>query len=131
MPTRIGWTEVEHVRAMTRAVAMSENLFGGGLSCDVAAAQLRWAGQLVEAQAADDVHRAVAEAGSCVVSVGAFGAAARPAGPSLAGQGRLRRCYAMAHAPPWTCEPPRPLRAALRAGRGLPSTTRGTAGAPR
>ena len=32
---------------------------------------------------------------------------------------------------PWTCEPPRPLRAALRAGRGLPSTTRGTAGAPR
>jgi hypothetical protein len=33
---------------------------------------------------------------------------------------------AMAQAPPLTCEPPRPLRAALRTGHGLPSTTRGT-----
>ena len=55
--------------------------------------------------------------GSCVVSVGACGGAAQPAGPSLPGQGRLRRRCAMAQAPPWTCEPPRPLRAALRAGQ--------------
>jgi hypothetical protein len=29
VPTRIGWTNVEHVRATTRAVAMSDNLIGG------------------------------------------------------------------------------------------------------
>jgi hypothetical protein len=29
-------------------------------------------------------------------------------------------------APPWTCEPLRPLRAALQAGQSLPSTSRGT-----
>ena len=74
VPTRIGWTEVEHVRATTRAVAMSENLFGGGLPCEAAAAQLRWAGQLVEAHAADDVHRAVAEAVGNLSSVVAFSA---------------------------------------------------------
>jgi len=53
---------------------MSENLFGGGLSCEAAAAQLRWAGQLVEAHAADDVHRAVAEAVGNLSSVVAFSA---------------------------------------------------------
>ncbi|MDQ3886987.1 MAG: XRE family transcriptional regulator [Actinomycetota bacterium] len=74
VPTRIGWTEVEHVRATTRAVAMLENLFGGGLSCEAAAAQLRWAGQLVEAHAANDVHRAVVEAVGNLSSVVAFSA---------------------------------------------------------
>ena len=33
--------------------------------------------------------------GSCVVSVGGFEGTAQPAGPSLPGQGRLRRRYAM------------------------------------
>ena len=66
-------------------------------------------------------------AGSCVVSVGGFEGAAQPAGPSLPGQGRLRRRYAM------------PLRGTLDLrvstappgrgygqARGLPSTTRST-----
>lgn len=74
LPTRLGWTEVEHVRATTRAVAMSENLFGGGLSCEAAAAQLRWAGQLLEVQAPNQVHRCVAEAVGNLASVVAFSA---------------------------------------------------------
>lgn len=74
LPTRLGWTEVEHVRATTRAVAMSENLFGGGLSCEAAAAQLRWAGQLLEVQAPRDVHRCVTEAVGNLASVVAFSA---------------------------------------------------------
>ncbi|WP_083934164.1 helix-turn-helix domain-containing protein [Sciscionella marina] len=74
LPSRLGWTEVEHVRATTRAVAMSENLFGGGLSCEAAAAQLRWAGQLLEVQAPNEVHRCVAEAVGNLASVVAFSA---------------------------------------------------------
>ncbi|WP_233345893.1 XRE family transcriptional regulator [Saccharomonospora iraqiensis] len=74
LPTRLGWTEVEHVRPTTRAVAMSENLFGGGLSCEAAAAQLRWAGQLLEVQAPRDVHRCVTEAVGNLASVVAFSA---------------------------------------------------------
>lgn len=31
VPVRIGWTDVEHVRASTMAVAMWGNLFGGGV----------------------------------------------------------------------------------------------------
>ena len=74
VPVRIGWTDVEHIRATTRAVAMSENLFGGGLSCEAAAAQLRWASQLLEAQAAGEVRRALAEAIGNLASVVAFSA---------------------------------------------------------
>ncbi|GAA4888801.1 MULTISPECIES: helix-turn-helix domain-containing protein [Pseudonocardiaceae] len=74
LPTRLGWTEVEHVRATTRAVAMSENLFGGGLSCEAAAAQLRWSGQLLDVQAPNQVHRCVAEAVGNLASVVAFSA---------------------------------------------------------
>lgn len=74
LPTWLGWTEVEHVRATTRAVAMSENLFGGGLSCEAAAAQLRWAGQLLDVQARTEVHRGVAEAVGNLAGVVAFSA---------------------------------------------------------
>ncbi|SDQ14230.1 helix-turn-helix transcriptional regulator [Actinopolyspora saharensis] len=74
LPTRLGWTEVEHVRATTRTVAMSENLFGGGLPYETAAAQLRWAGQLLETQAPSEVHRCVAEAVGNLASVVAFSA---------------------------------------------------------
>jgi tetratricopeptide (TPR) repeat protein len=69
VPRQLGWTEVQHVRATTRAVAMSENLFGGGLSCEAAAAQLRWAGQLLDVRAAPDVKRAMAEAVGNLASV--------------------------------------------------------------
>ncbi|MGI9063467.1 MAG: XRE family transcriptional regulator [Pseudonocardiaceae bacterium] len=74
VPTRVGWTEVEHVRATTRAVAMSENLFGGGLSCEAARGQLRWAGNLLEAHANNDVRRALLEAVGNLSGVVAFSA---------------------------------------------------------
>jgi hypothetical protein len=56
------------------------------------------------------------------------GGSAQPAGPLLLGQGRLRRRKRWRCAPPWTCEPRRPRRAALQAGHGLPSTSRGAPG---
>ena len=71
---RIGWTDVEHVRVTTRAVAMSENLFGGGLSCEAAIGQLRWAGRLIEAQATDDVRNAMFEAVGNLSGVVAYSA---------------------------------------------------------
>lgn len=73
-PTRIGWTDVTHVQATTRAVAMAENLFGGGLSCEAATGQLRWAGKLLEARADDDVRRAMFEAVGNLSSVVAYAA---------------------------------------------------------
>ena len=74
VPQRIGWTDVEHVRVTTRAVAMSENLFGGGLSCEAATGQLRWAGRLIEAQATDDVRNAMFEAVGNLSGVVAYSA---------------------------------------------------------
>ena len=74
LPTRLGWTEVEHVRATTRAVALSENLFGGGLSCEAALAQLRWSGRLLDVQASNQIHRDIAEAIGNLASVVAFAA---------------------------------------------------------
>ncbi|MEC3979294.1 XRE family transcriptional regulator [Amycolatopsis sp. H20-H5] len=62
VPARVGQTEVDHVRATTSAIAMSENLFGGGLSCEAAMGQLRWAGKLLESRAADNVRNALLEA---------------------------------------------------------------------
>ncbi|WP_132881137.1 tetratricopeptide repeat protein [Tamaricihabitans halophyticus] len=74
VPTRAGWTDVEHVRAATRVAAMSENRFGGVLSAESAAGQLRWAGRLIEAQATDQVRRAIFEAAGNLASVVAFSA---------------------------------------------------------
>jgi hypothetical protein len=74
-PTHVGWVDVDHVRATTRAVAMSENLFGGGLSCDAAAGQLRWAARLLDSQTSDDnVRRALFEAVGNLGGVVAFSA---------------------------------------------------------
>lgn len=73
-PARIGWTDVDQVRATTRALAASENLFGGGLSCEAAVGQLRWAGRLLEARAKGDVHRAMCEAVGNLAAVVAFSA---------------------------------------------------------
>lgn len=90
LPARLGWTEVEHVQATTRAMAMSENLFGGGLSVEAAAAQLRWAGQLLDVQAPNQVHRAIAEAIGNLASVVAFSAF------DIANYTAADRCFAFA-----------------------------------
>ncbi|MFD8493288.1 helix-turn-helix domain-containing protein [Amycolatopsis sp. NPDC059657] len=74
VPQQIGWTDVEHVRTTTRAIAMSENLFGGGLSCDAALGQLRWAGRLLEARATNEVRDAMSEAVGNLSSVVAHSA---------------------------------------------------------
>lgn len=74
VPGQIGWSDVEHVRSTTRAVATAENVFGGGLSCEAAMAQLRWAGKLLNARAADDVRRAMVEAIGNLSSVVAYSA---------------------------------------------------------
>jgi hypothetical protein len=74
IPKCVGWVDVEHVRATTRAVAMSENLFGGGRSGEAAASQLRWAARLLDAKATDDVHRAMFESVGNLGSVVAFSA---------------------------------------------------------
>jgi hypothetical protein len=74
-PVRIGWTDVEHVRATTRAITMSDNLFGGGLSCEAAAGQLRWVARLLDAKMTDDaVRRAMFEAAGNLSGVVAFSA---------------------------------------------------------
>ncbi len=73
-PSRLGWPDVENVRATTNALAASENLFGGGLSCDAAIVQLQWAGRLLEARASDDVRRGMLEAIGNLSGVVAFSA---------------------------------------------------------
>lgn len=55
-------------------MALSENLFGGGLSCEAAIAQLQWAGKLLDGSAADDVRRATYEAVGNLAGVVAFSA---------------------------------------------------------
>lgn len=74
LPSRVGWTDVEQVRATTRALAMSENMFGGGLSCEAAAGQLRWAARLLEARADTPVREAVLEAVGNLAGVVGFSA---------------------------------------------------------
>lgn len=73
-PIRIGRTDVEQVRATTRALATSENLFGGGLSCEAAAGQLRWAARLLEARADSGTRREMFEAVGNLAGVVAFSA---------------------------------------------------------
>jgi tetratricopeptide (TPR) repeat protein len=74
VPKAIGWSEVDHVQAVTRAVAMSENLHGGGLSAEAGISQLRWSGRLLEVRASNDVRRAMFEAVGNLSSVVAFSA---------------------------------------------------------
>ena len=61
-PRTVGWGDVEHIRYMTRAFALSENIYGGGFSVEAAAAQLRYAARLIDARAEDDVRCAIHEA---------------------------------------------------------------------
>lgn len=74
VPERIGWSDVDHVRASTRAVAMSENLHGGGLSAEAGVSQLRWSGRLLDVAASSDVQRAMFEAVGNLSGVVAFSA---------------------------------------------------------
>lgn len=74
VPSRIGWSEVENVRATTRAVALSENLHGGGLSCEAGISQLRWSGRLLDVTASNEVRRAMFEAVGNLSSVVAYSA---------------------------------------------------------
>ncbi|HEY3690492.1 MAG TPA: helix-turn-helix domain-containing protein [Pseudonocardiaceae bacterium] len=74
LPRRLTWLTVNRVRAATRGVAMSENLYGGGLSCEAAAAQLQWAARLMDVPADSEVRDAVIEAVGNLASVVAFSA---------------------------------------------------------
>lgn len=74
VPASAGWAEVQNVRAVTRAVATSENLHGGGLSVEAGLSQLRWSGQLLEATATNDVRQALFEAVGNLSSVVAYSA---------------------------------------------------------
>ncbi|OLZ50345.1 hypothetical protein BS330_29075 [Amycolatopsis keratiniphila subsp. nogabecina] len=75
VPGQVGVSDVERVRAITWSVAMSENKFGGGPTCEAAAAQLRWAQRLLNARGTTEVkhnlHEAVANL-SAVVAHTAF-----------------------------------------------------------
>ncbi|GAA4024910.1 hypothetical protein GCM10022247_56680 [Allokutzneria multivorans] len=73
-PARIGSTEVEQVRATTRALAMSENLHGGGLAAEAASAQLRWATRLLDARADNRTRAGIFEAVGNLAGVVAFAA---------------------------------------------------------
>lgn len=53
---------------------MSENLFGGGLSSEAAAAQLRWAARLLDAEAPGGVRAGLLEAVGNLAGVVAFSA---------------------------------------------------------
>lgn len=74
VPQQLGWIDVENVRLAVRAAAAAENMFGGGLSCESALAQLRWAGKLLGVRATNDVRRAMVEAIGNLSSVAAFSA---------------------------------------------------------
>lgn len=73
-PTCIGSTEVAQVRATTRALAMSENLHGGGLAAEAASAQLRWATRLLDARADKHTRAGIFEAVGNLAGVVAFSA---------------------------------------------------------
>lgn len=90
VPTGIGWTDVQHVRSTARAVAMSENLFGGGLSCESALAQLRWAGRLLQARSKADVYGAIAETVGNLAGIVAFSAF------DIANYAAAERCFTFA-----------------------------------
>ena len=46
-PTAVGWNDVDQVRFFTRALAHSENTFGGGFSGEAAVAQLKYSALLL------------------------------------------------------------------------------------
>jgi transcriptional regulator with XRE-family HTH domain len=73
-PRRIGWAEVEQVKLMTRTLAASENLYGGGMAGEAGAAHLRWASQLLNARADSAIEAGMFEAVGNLAGVVAFSA---------------------------------------------------------
>ncbi|AUS80798.1 hypothetical protein C1701_23375 [Actinoalloteichus sp. AHMU CJ021] len=73
-PRRIGRSEVEQVKLMTSTLATSENLYGGGMAGEAGAAHLRWASQLLDAQASTAVRAGIFEAVGNLAGVVAFSA---------------------------------------------------------
>ena len=73
-PRRVGATEVEQVRFITRAVAASENLYGGGMAGEAGLAHLRWASRLLDAEADSRVKSTLYEAVGNLAGVVAFSA---------------------------------------------------------
>jgi len=74
LPATAGWTDVEQVRRATAALAASENLYGGGLTCHAAVAQLRWTSGLLSVPSNAQVRVALAEAVGNMAGVIAFAA---------------------------------------------------------
>ncbi|GAA3820436.1 helix-turn-helix transcriptional regulator [Amycolatopsis echigonensis] len=73
-PRRVGWAEVEQVRLMTRTLAASENLYGGGMAGEAGLAHLRWASRLLSSQAGTSVEAGMFEAVGNLAGVVAFSA---------------------------------------------------------
>ncbi|GAA3868079.1 hypothetical protein GCM10022243_37180 [Saccharothrix violaceirubra] len=71
---RVGHSEVAHVRLMTSALAASENLYGGGMSGEVASAQLRSARRLLDASATPAIRAELFEAVGNLASVVGYAA---------------------------------------------------------
>lgn len=86
-PARLNWIDVDHVKAVTQALATSESMFGGGRSSVAGLAQLRWAAELSEIPATADVRAAMVEATGNLAGVAAF--TAFDAGDHRA----ARRCF--------------------------------------
>jgi hypothetical protein len=87
---RVGWTEVEQVRRTTTALAVSENLYGGGLACQAAVAQLRWTSGLLAVSANKPVRAALTEAVGNMAGVVAFAAF------DISDHGAAGRCFRFA-----------------------------------
>jgi hypothetical protein len=73
-PVKVGRTEIQQVRAATRALAASENLYGGGLLAEAGTVQLRWAARLLAAQVNQQSRAALFESVGNLSGVVAFSA---------------------------------------------------------
>ncbi|MGW5721414.1 helix-turn-helix domain-containing protein [Amycolatopsis sp. NPDC003865] len=73
-PRRVRWAEVEQVKLMTRTLAASENLYGGGMAGEAGLAHLRWASRLLSSQADTSVEAGMFEAVGNLAGVVAFSA---------------------------------------------------------
>lgn len=73
-PRRVGAAEVEQIRLITRMVAASENLYGGGMAGEAGLAHLRWASRLLDADADSRVKSKLYEAVGNLAGVVAFSA---------------------------------------------------------
>lgn len=73
-PRRVGWAEVEQVKLMTRTLAASENLYGGGMAGEAGLAHLQWASRLLSSQAGTSVEAGMFEAVGNLAGVVAFSA---------------------------------------------------------